>query len=307
MKIAIIGAGGVGGYFGARLVKAGFEVSFLARGMQLEAMLNHGLSIKSILGDFEVKNLKARDDISELGVSDLVILAVKAWQLKDIREQLSKIIHSKSLILPLQNGVLAADELQTSVDQDMVLGGICRIISKIESPGVISHFGATPSIVLGALGPTDPDKLKEIKAVFDQAEIESRISSNIRADIWKKFAFICVGGLMAVARLPIGEIRESNETRTLLVELISEILVLAEKTGIEIESEFLEKTLSLIDSFPPQVTFSMARDIWEGRPSELDYLNGGVVRLGKEHHVSTPVNRFIYNVLKPMEVRARSK
>jgi 2-dehydropantoate 2-reductase len=303
MKITIIGTGAVGGYFGAKLVQAGFDVSFLARGKQLEAIRNHGIKIKSILGDFEVTDVKVTDNINDLGLSDLVILAVKAWQIKEVHHGLPQIIHSESLVLPLQNGVPAARELGDVIDEDQVLGGVCRIISKVESPGVINHFGATPTILFGAFSGKQSDHVKQVKSAFDQAGIKSNIPENIRLEIWKKFAFICVGGLMAVTRSTLGEIRELPETRDLLTELIREICQLAGVIGIVMGSDYLEHTLSYIDSLPPETTFSMAWDIWAGRPSELDYINGAVLQLGLKYLVDTPVNRFIYGTLKPMALR----
>jgi len=307
MKIAIIGSGAVGGYFGAKLVKTGFQVSFLARGQQLQAIKTHGLRIKSILGDFEVPTPKASDSIKELGPSDLILLSVKAWQVKEVSTQLLDIVHPQSLVLPLQNGVLAADELASDIDESQVLGGVCRIISKIESPGVINHFGATPSIVFGSLKNTAPGKLDQVKEVLDQAGIHCKLSPDIRAEIWRKFGFICTGGLMAVARSPLGEIRQLDETRAMMVDLILEICALADTMAIDMETDFLPKTMGFIDNLPPETTFSMARDIWDGNPSELDYLNGAVVQLATKHQVEVPINKFVYNILKPLELKARNR
>ena len=306
MRIAIIGTGAVGGYFGAKLLEAGFEVNFLARGRQLTTIRENGIKVKSILGDFQTGPVNATNQIEQLGSSDLIILAVKAWQIKEVRQELSKIIHEKSLVLPLQNGVLAAEELAYSISDKHILGGVCRIISKIEAPGVINHFGATPSIVLGELAPTESNRLIGIKNVFDEADIDLRISDNVKTDIWKKFGFICVGGLMAITRGNLGEIRELPETRTLMEALISEIILLADHLGVEMGSSFKERTLGFIDSLPGETTFSMARDIWEGRPSELEYLNGAVVNLADQHSVQVPINKFIYSCLKISENIARS-
>jgi 2-dehydropantoate 2-reductase len=302
MKIAIIGAGAVGGYFGAKLVQAGYDVTFLARGKQLQAMKAGGIQVKSILGNFKVEPLNVSDNFQELGSSDLIILAVKAWQIAEIREKLRAIVHQETLVLPLQNGVMAAEELSKRLDARNILGGICRIISKIESPGVINHFGATPSIVFGELEGGLSIRTESLKTLFDQAEINSKVSDNIKSDIWKKFGFICVGGLMAVSRCTLGELREFGATRSLIRELVTENVLLADKIGIDMGNDYVERTLSLIDSLPTETTFSMARDIWERRPSELDYLNGAVVQLGIKHGIDTPVNRFIYSTLLPTQI-----
>ena len=306
MKIAIIGTGAVGGYFGAKLATAGNEVHFLARGQQLAAIQENGIKVKSILGDFEVYPVKTTDRIQELGVSDLIILAVKAWQIREVRKDLTHLLHDKSIILPLQNGVLAANEIQESINPRHIIGGVCRIISKLEKPGFINHFGATPSIVFGELKQTNFDRLAKIKLTFDAAGIESRIAEHIQTDIWKKFGFICVGGLMAVTRATLGEIREYSETRAMLNTLVGEVSDLSSKVGVDLGTDFKERTLKFIDSLPPATTFSMARDIWDARPSELDYLNGAVVMLADKYQIPVPINRFIYNSLKINELRSRS-
>lgn len=305
MKIAIIGTGGVGGYFGAKLAKAGFDVTFLARGEHLKAILARGLKVKSILGDFEVENLKATDKITDIEHPDLVIIAVKAWQIKDIRDDLKKIIHADSFILPLQNGVLAAEELSEKIDQKNILGGLCRIISKIESPGIINHFGVSPTITIGEIDGPRSERLIQIKKVFVEAGIDTIISDDINTELWRKFIFICVSGLLAVTKTTYGELRALKETRQMMINLFTEIYLLSQKMGLKIESDFIEKSVFAIDALPYDSTSSLTRDVWEGKPSEIDYQNGTVVRLGVEHGVDTPINRFVYNCILPSELKAR--
>ncbi len=305
MKIAIIGTGGVGGYFGANLVRAGFDVTFLARGEHLKAILSKGLKVKSILGDFEVKDLKATDKITDIEHPDLLIIGVKAWQIKDIRDDLKKIIHADSLILPLQNGVLAVEELSEKIDQRNILGGLCRIISKIESPGVINHLGVTPTIVFGEINNYSTQRIIAVQEVFEKAGVDSKISEDIKADLWKKFIAICVSGLLAVTKTTYGELRGLKETRRLMINLITEVYLLSQKIGVKIESDFVEKTVSFIDTFPYDSTSSLTRDVWEGKPSEIDYQNGTVVQLGEKYGFDTPINSFIYNCILPNELKAR--
>jgi 2-dehydropantoate 2-reductase len=307
MKIAIIGSGGVGGYFGAKLAKAGYEVSFLARGQHLKAIKNNGLKIKSIEGNFEVNNLFATDKIKELGHPDLIIIGVKAWQIKEIKDKLKSIVHNHTSIIPLQNGVMAVDELSESIDKSNILGGLCRIISMIEKPGVINHLAITPTIVFGELNKKVTIRTKEIKAIFDNANIKCHISEDIESDLWKKFISICVGGLLAVSKTTYGELREIKETRQLMIELMKEIYNLSQKIGINIESDFIDKTVAFIDTFPYDSTASMTRDIWDGKPSELEYQNGTVVKLGEKYEFDTPINRFIYYSLLPSEIKARKQ
>ena len=305
MKIAIIGTGGVGGYFGAKLAQAGNEVTFLARGEHLKVIQKNGLTVKSILGDFRVENIKATDKISNIEKPDLVIISVKAWQVKGIGEELKPILKSDTTIIPLQNGVLAADELMENIERKHILGGLCRIISKIEAPGVINHFGVTPTIVFGELDKSKTERLARIQNVFNAAGIESRISDDIEADIWKKFISICVSGLLAVSNTTYGELRELKETRNLMVELINEVYILSKKIGVNIEEGFVDKTVSFIDTYPSDSTSSLTRDVWERKPSEIEYQNGTVVRLGEKYGVATPINRFVYSCILPSELKAR--
>ena len=307
MKIAIIGTGGVGGYFGGKLAKAGYDVTFLARGEHLLAIQQKGLTVKSILGDFKIDPVKVTDRIDTIGLTDLVILGVKAWQVRDISKELVTIIKKDTTILPLQNGVMAANELMENIRSENIIGGLCRIISKIEAPGVINHFGLEPLIIFGELDKTGTERIDLIKAIFDKAGISSEISKDIIADLWKKFIGICVSGLLAVTKTTYGELRDLKETRQLMIELLNEIYLLSQKTWVEIEPGFVEKTISVIDSYPYGSTSSLTRDVWEGRPSEIEYQNGAVVRLGEKFGVDTPVNRFVYNSILPMEMKARKK
>ena len=307
MKIAIIGTGGVGGYFGGKLAKAGYDVTFLARGEHLKAIQQNGLTVKSIKGDFKVDSVKATDRIDTIGLVDLLILGVKAWQVKDISYVLKTIIHKDTVVLPLQNGVLAVDELKESIKKENIIGGLCRIISKIDSPGVINHFGIEPTIVFGELDNSKTERLYKIKTVFDSAGIKAVISDDIIADLWKKFIAICVSGLLAVTKTTYGELRDLKETRQLMIELLSEIYNLSQKIGVKIESDFLDKTVSFIDSFPYDSTSSLARDVWEGKPSEIEYQNGTVVKLALKYGIDIPVNRFVYNCILPMDLKARKR
>lgn len=305
MKIAIIGTGGVGVYFGAKLARAGFDVTFLARGKHLKAILNKGLQIKSILGDFNVENLKATDKISDITNPDLIILGVKAWQIKEIRDGVKGILHPDSSILPLQNGVLATTELSETIDKRNILGGLCRIISKIEPPGVIKHFGVTPTIIFGELDKSKTERINEIQKIFNTADIKSKISEDIDADLWKKFIMICISGLLAFTKTTYGELRDLKGTRQLMIDLLTEIYSISQKKGVKIESDFVEKTVSSIDTLPYDSTSSLTRDVWANKPSEIECQNGTVVRRGLKYGIDTPINRFIYNCILPNEIKAR--
>ena len=307
MKIAVIGSGGVGGYFGGKLAKAGFDVTFIARGEHLRAMQTNGLTVKSILGDFEVPSVKATAHLDVITGCDLVILAVKAWQVSPMALELKEVISSNTVILPLQNGVMALDELREHLAESMLLYGLCKIFSKIEAPGVISHFGITPTILFGEPDNSLSTRVLAIKQIFDTAGIYSEIPADIRAETWKKFIPICVSGLLAITKTTYGELREISETRQMMIGLLNEIYTLSQKIGIDIEPEFVEKSVAVIDSYPYETTSSLTRDVWEGKPSEIEYQNGTVVKLGRQYGVDTPINLFVYSCILPMETKAKRR
>nr|WP_321452813.1 2-dehydropantoate 2-reductase [uncultured Carboxylicivirga sp.] len=305
MRIAIIGTGGVGGYFGAKLAQAGNQVTFLARGEHLKAIKNNGLVVKSIDGDFEVKNVLATDTITEINSPDLVIVAVKAWQIKDVRDDIAKILHVESIVLPLQNGVMAAEELSEVINPTHVLSGLCRIISKIDEPGIINHLGVKPEIVFGELDKSQTPRMEVLKQLFDNAGIANKASHDIEADVWKKFISICVSALLAVTKTTYGEMCQIKETRQMMLDLLNEIYALSQEKGVNIKPDFIDKTVKFIDSFPYTSTSSLTRDVWAGKPSEIEYQNGTVVKMAKEYGVKVPVNQFVYSCIVPMEMKAR--
>jgi len=305
MKILIAGTGGVGGYFGGRLAKAGHEVTFIARGNHKEALEKNGLTVKSINGDFSVHPVNVTDDISRAETQDLIILGVKAWQVKDMARQLKPVTGENTMVLPLQNGVLASDELKEVLPAHNVLAGLCRIISKIDAPGKINHLAVDPTIVFGECNSEQTQRVKKLEEVFNQAGFKGRASNDIQADLWRKFISICVSALLAVTRSTYGEVRELHETRQMMHDLLEEIVALARALNINIESDFTDKTMAFIDTFPYASTSSLTRDVWAGKPSELEYQNGTVVRLAEQADVDVPVNRFVYHSLLLMEKKAR--
>lgn len=306
MKIAIVGTGGVGGYFGGMLAKAGNDVTFIARGNHLEAMKANGLIVKSINGDFVIDSVSATDDISTITSVDVVLIGVKAWQVKEVAPKLKPVLKDDTVVLPLQNGVLAAKELSNELGEKYVLNGLCRIISKIESPGVIKHMGVDPTIVFGELNSEKSERVINLQKLFESAGIKAKVSRDIQIDLWKKFIAICVSGYLALTKTTYGEVLKHAETRQIMHDLMEEIVILARKLNVNIENGFLDKTMAFMDTFPYNSTSSLTRDVWEGRPSEIDYQNGAVVRLAEKVEVDVHINRFIYYSLLPMERKARN-
>lgn len=288
------------------MANAGFDVTFIARGAHLEAMKENGLKVFSPQGDFEVKPVKATSDMNEISDAELVIIGTKAWQVSGVAAELKR-VNNICTVIPLQNGILAYDEISAELGRERVMGGLCRIFSKITAPGVIAHTGAEASLIFGEMDNSRSERALKFLDIFHKSGIKSRISEDIQADLWKKFINICTSGLLAVARSTYGEIRQLKETREMMIELFEEIYAISQKMGIRIDHEFIQKTVAFIDTFPFDATSSLTRDVWDGKPSEIEYQNGTVVKLGEKYGIKTPVNRFIYNCILPMELRARKK
>lgn len=304
MKIAIIGTGAVGGYFGGRLAQAGNEVTFIARGEHLKAIRGKGLEVKSIKGDFKISPANCTDKIEEIENPELILVCVKAWQVKETAEKLKQVINENTVVIPLQNGILAAEELSGFLPKKNVVGGLCRVFSKIESPGVINHMGLDPTIIFGELDKAKSNRTEKLKIIFDEAYITSVLSEEVEAEMWKKFLLICSSGLLAVARSSYGIVRELPETRKMLNELFTEIYDVGIASGVNLTPDTVEKTMKAVDGFDYNATSSLTRDVMEGRPSEIEYQNGTVVRLAEKLGIDVPVNRFVYNCILPMERKA---
>lgn len=308
MRFGIFGAGAVGCYFGGRLLEAGHEVAFVARGRTLDALQTTGLRITSSLGDAHLRDLEVYDDPSAVAATDVVIVAVKAWQVPDVASGVAQMLRPDGVVLPLQNGVEAPAQLSEVLGPERVLGGLCKIICRIEQPGHVIHFGAQPYIALGELDDRVSERVQELRNAFTSAGLEAEIPATIRGAMWAKFLFICaVSGLGAAARVPLGTLRETPATRDLLRRAMDEIRKVAEASCVPVESELVARTMDFVDSLPASATASMQRDIVDGRPSELESQNGAVVRLGRMAGVDTPIHEFLYSVLLPQEQATRSR
>ena len=305
MKIVIIGAGGVGGYFGGKLAKTGFDVTFVVRGEHLSAIKKNGLQIKSIKGDFTV-HPKVTDDIKTIHEADLIILGVKSWQVIGVAKVLKSVISKNTMVLPLQNGADNADKLLSVLNKENVLAGLSKIVSKIEAPGIIHHFAFEPEIIFGEINNELTSRVKSVKDVFDNAGFKNSIADNIQLAIWRKFLFIVsISGIAALTRAVIGKIREDMYLRKICYQTAFEIMTIANAKGIKLSKTDIENAMEAIDNTDFQTTASMQRDIMENKPSELDNFNGYIVNQGKEFQIETPINDFIYYCLLPQEKRAR--
>ena len=306
MRIAIMGVGGVGGYFGGLLAQAGADVTFIARGEHLRAMREYGLRVESVHGDFTVAPVQATDDPAAIGPVDTVIFATKTYQLDAAAQAMRPLIGPGTTVLPLHNGVDAAERTATIVGHAHVLGGVCYVGSQILAAGVIMQISQFRRVVVGELdGPITP-RVERIVAVLRRAGAAAEASDDIQKMRWTKFAFIApFSGVGAVTRVPAGEIVACPEARALAAAAVAEVEAVARAKGVALDADITPKTVAFIDNLTPLQIASMQRDVLDGRPSELESMIGAVVRFGAELGVPTPAFGFFYAALLPQERRAR--
>ncbi len=309
MRIAIFGAGAVGGYFGGRLAQAGEEVVFIARGEHLRAMLAQGLRVDSIKGDFHLPTLYATDDIKTLEPVEMILTTVKAWQVVQAAEMMRPLLDDETGVIYLGNGVEAPDLLAAALGKDHVLAGLTRISAYIATPGHIKHVGVEPYIAFNELDGRSSQRVERLRQALQRAGgLTVETPADIQAAIWEKFIFIAaISGVGAVTRAPVGVTRSLPATRSLLQGAIEEAAAVGRARGVNLDDSIVARTMAFIDNTSPAVVASMQRDIMEGRPSELEAQNGALVRLGGHTGVPTPVHAFLYAALVAQELKARGE
>jgi 2-dehydropantoate 2-reductase len=308
MHIAVFGTGGVGGYFGGRLAQAGENITFIARGEHLAALLANGLRVESIDGDFLLRSVRATDDPSRVTGVDVVLLCVKACQISQAARAILPMLGTETFVVPLQNGLDAPYQLAEILGREHVLGGVCGIFSHLASPGLIQHTGAKPWVAFGELDNHPSARSLQLLHVFKHAGIDTDIPTDINLAIWKKFLLVsALSGIGAVTRVPVGVFRSVEGTRQLLLDALHECNLVAQAGGIQLPIEYVAHILAAIDTFPPGEISSLQRDVMSGHPSELEAQIGAVVRMGKNLDIPTPVYSFIYHSLLPQEMLARGE
>ena len=305
-RVAIYGAGGIGGYFAAVLARAGYWVGLIARGRQLDAIRQNGLQVESPKGDFRVRLEQVTDRPEEIGPVDAVILAVKAWQVPEAAA-MRPLLSSATKVLPLQNGVEAAEQLEQAITREHTLMGLCRIISSVAAPGRIRHGGLEPMVMLGEPDGSDlSTNARALAEALQAAGVMVETPPDMRVALWEKLLFIAaVSGVGAVARASIGEIRQCDPTRELLRKVMEEVHDVAAERGIRLAPDVVQRTMAFVETIPANGTASMQRDIAEGKPSELEAIIGVVVRYGDQAGIATPAMDYIYASLLPQERRVR--
>ncbi len=305
MNIVVIGAGGIGGYFGGRIANAGYKVTFIARGKHLEAIKSKGLQVKSTKGDFIV-HPNATDNINDIKNPDLIILGVKSWQVEEVAKHIKPIVTDSTMVLPLQNGADNVDKLLSHLNEKNVLAGLCKIVSKVEAPGIINHFAFEPEVIFGENDNSITVRIKKVKTVFDKAGFKNKIAEDIHKSIWRKFLFITmVSGIASLTRVVFGEMLKDKNIEKIILDTANEIKHVAIAKGINISEDDVDFAMNMYHNSEYDTTASMQRDIMEGKPSELENFNGYIVKQGKLLGIPTPTNSFIYEGLLPQERLAR--
>lgn len=308
MRIAMYGTGGVGGYFGAQLARAGEDVVFVARGAHLDAIRNRGLRIETPKGEVAIEPAQATDDPARVGVVDAIFVCVKTWQVLEAARAMRQMIGAQTVVVPLQSGVEAAAQLGAVLGAERVLGGLCGTLSFVAGPGRIRSMGETHFVKLGELDNRPSERAERLRAAFERAGVKVEIPADMQQALWAKFVLVVsFGGVGAVTRAPLGVLRSVPETRALLEQALHEVVAVGRARGVALPDATVANTLAFLDSMAPAATTSLQRDIADGKPSELEAWTGAAVRLGRAAGVATPTHDFIYASLLPAERRARGE
>jgi 2-dehydropantoate 2-reductase len=306
MKIAVMGTGGVGAYYGGLLATKGHDVTFMARGAHLEAIRAHGLQVNSIHGDFSILPAKATDNPTEVGVVDWVMFCVKTTATDQAVQAIRPLVGSQTTVTSLQNGVDAAERIGAVIGMEHMLPGATWLSSAVEAPGVVKQVSQFHRVVLGELDGSTSFRLQAIYTALAETGITVEMSEDILKVLWTKFTFIAaVSGISSITRLEMGDYRAVPETRVLLTGLMREVEAVARAKGIALDQDVVEKTLAFIDNSAPHIKTSMQRDFEAGRPSELESMIGIIGRKGREMNIPTPVADFVYACLLPVDLKAR--
>ncbi|MDO9459817.1 MAG: 2-dehydropantoate 2-reductase [Alphaproteobacteria bacterium] len=300
MRFAIFGAGGMGAYFGGKLALAGHEVAFIARGRTLDALRAGGLRVDSPDGDFAVNPVTASDDPTAIGQVDAVLFCVKLYDVVAAKPLLASLLGPQSIVLTLQNGVEVVDMLAPEIARDCILPGASYVSANIVEPGLIRHVGTPGHIDFGELSGTLTPRAQALIDAFAGGGIEARFKPDITASLWAKFVLVAAfSGVMGLVRAPIGVVRAEPACLDLLRDALQEAEAVGRAMGINIPQGHGDSIMRMAHGMPPHLKPSLLEDLEHGRRLEVDWLSGGVVRLGEKAGVSTPVHRVIHAALKP--------
>jgi 2-dehydropantoate 2-reductase len=298
MQITIVGSGGVGGYFGAKLAQGGCVVGFVARGAQLTALREHGLRVESQLGDIFLPEVRVSDSPQSFGTPDYVFICVKLWDTERALREVVPIVGPKTAVISFQNGVQKDDLLLRTFGEKFVMGGVGYIGSMVTRPGVIHHTGTMQRLAFGEYDGTNSPRAVALLDACVRGGIDAAISTDVRRAIWEKFVFLV--GLSATTtamRTTLGPIRSNPQTRAFLLDVMREVVAVGRAHGVRLAEDYAEQRLTFCDGLPADMDSSMHTDLERGSRLEVEWLSGAVVELGKLAGVQTPINRAVYDIL----------
>jgi 2-dehydropantoate 2-reductase len=300
LKIAMMGSGGVGGFFGGRLARAGCDVTFIARGAHLQAMRERGLTIESpAQGDIHVPDVRATDDPASVGPVDLVIVSVKLWDTEAAARAIMPMVGPSTGVLSLQNGVIKDDILRRVFPPSQVMGGVAYVATNVARPGVIHQTGTMQRIIVGEYDAAPSERARRLHEALLASGVAAELSADVRRAIWEKYVFlVALSGSTATTRMTLGPIRSNPRTRAFLLDLMKEVVAVGRAHGVALPEDFAEQRLAFADTLPADMTSSMHHDLQRGNPLEVEWLSGGVVQLGAAKGVPTPVNRGVWDALE---------
>ncbi|HLX27816.1 MAG TPA: 2-dehydropantoate 2-reductase [Casimicrobiaceae bacterium] len=300
MRIAVIGAGGVGGYFGAKLARAGHDVAFVARGAHLAAMRERGLRIESASGDVTLPKVVATDDPAKLGTVDTVMLCVKLWDVEQAASRIAPLVERGGVVVPFQNGIDSPDILRRVLGESHVLGGVAYIAAAIRVPGVVAQTGSVAKLRVGAFDDRLAERARAFVAACAMADIDAEVAPDIRRAIWEKFAFLtALSGMTALSRQPVGVVRGDPDLRSAFEAALRETVALPDARSVALGDDFVARQIRALDGLPAEMRSSMQNDLLAGRRLEAPWLCGRVAQLAAENGIAAPVNATIYAGLKP--------
>jgi 2-dehydropantoate 2-reductase len=299
MRIAVMAAGGVGGYFGARMAAAGHEVHFIARGAHLDAIRKSGLKVESTLGNLHLKDAKVTDDPAAVGPVDIVLFAVKLWDTEKAAALAKPLIGPETRLITLQNGVDSVERIAPILGADHVVGGIAYLATVISAPGVISHTSPFAAMQCGRIDAKPDAKLAAFADAAKAASVDIKISDRINRDRWEKFVFlVALSGMTSAARSTLGPVMADDETRAFYRALMAETLAVGRAQGVPLSEDYIEERMKFSDAAPKGLKASMYHDLERGNRLELDWLAGTVVALARKTGVPVPANEAVYTLLK---------
>ena len=299
MKIAVMGSGGIGGFYGGHLANAGCDVSFIARGSHLAAMREDGLMIENTPnGSVRIPRVRVTDDPSTLGVVDLVLIAVKLWDTEAAVRAVTPLVGPKTAVVSLQNGVIKDDILRRVFGEATVIGSVVYVATQISRPGVIRQAGTMQRCILGEYDGRRSERVEALHEALLRAGLKAEISDDIRLALWEKYVFLVgLSGSTTTMRSTIGPVREHPQTRAFLHDLMKETLAVGRAHGVNLAEDYADQRLAFIDTMAADMTSSMHHDLNGGKPLEVPWLSGGVVQLGQEVGVPTPANSAVWDIL----------